>query len=79
MNNLLLQYYINKPCLYLLIWNICFPFSWLYIVVSIVSATNDLVFKHYQRIVDVEAENEKQYSNFTLLQTNVEGNKLVQL
>jgi len=29
--------------------------------------------------VDVEAENEKQYSNFTLLQTNVEGNKLVQL
>ena len=46
---------------------------------SIVSGMNNTVFNLHHRIVDIEAENEKQYLNVTLLQTNVEGNTLDQL
>ena len=46
---------------------------------SIVSGINDTILKHHHRIVDIRAENEKQYWNVTLLRKNVEGDILVQL
>jgi len=49
------------------------------ITISIFSGINDTVSKHHHRIANIEAENEKQYLNVTLLRTNVEGNILAQL
>jgi len=49
------------------------------ITISIFSGINDTVLKHHHRIANIEAENEKQYLNVTLLRTNVEGNILAQL